>query len=190
MHVCCRFQVFYLALLLPIPYAVAQTSAAPAQTTKSSSVLTFDGGTRQTLESIFIPPMAHAPFSLTLETEWVRPLGNGGTYTVANKRKIMRDSAGRIYQERWLLVPKNGKMESKMDYIQISDPAEHTLYNCERETKQATCCVTADLPKPRICPHLSSPVRCRMEVDSPRTKTWAPILPKVSILSAIGTLQH
>jgi hypothetical protein len=88
------------------------------------------------LESIFIPPLPHAPFTLTLETEWIRSLGNGGTYTVGNKRQIMRDSAGRIYQERWWLVPKNGKMASKMNYIQISDPAEHTLYNCETATMQ------------------------------------------------------
>jgi hypothetical protein len=138
MQVYFRFQFCLALLLLPVTYAVAQTSPAPAPATQSTSVsvLTFDGGTRQTLESIFIPPLAHAPFSLTLETEWIRPLGNGGTYTLVNKRQIMRDSAGRIYQERWLLVPKNGKMESKMNYIQISDPAEHTLYNCETATKQ------------------------------------------------------
>ena len=34
--------------------------------------LVADGGTQQTLESIFIPPLANAPFSLTLETEWTR----------------------------------------------------------------------------------------------------------------------
>jgi hypothetical protein len=95
------------------------------------TVKTYDGGTREVLESIFIPPTPHTPFNLTLETEWSRPLGNGGTYTVVNRRRIMRDSTGRIYQERWTLVPKNGKMESLMTYIQIADPMEHTLYNCE-----------------------------------------------------------
>ena len=59
-----------------------------------------------------------------------KALGNGGTYTVVNKRPIMRDTAGRIYQERWFLVPKNGKSESTMSTIQIADPIEHTLYNC------------------------------------------------------------
>lgn len=95
-----------------------------------------DGGTREVLESIFIPPVLNAPFSLTLETEWSRPLNNGGTYTVENRRHIKRDSAGRIYQERWLLVPKNSKVPSVMNVIQASDPAAHTLYNCQVAEKR------------------------------------------------------
>jgi hypothetical protein len=115
---------------------LALSAPLTSQTAPPTTVKTYDGGTRQTLESIFIPPMAHAPFSLTLETEWARPMGGGGTYTLANKRRIMRDSTGRIYQERWMLVPKNGKMESVMDFIQISDPANHTLYNCQIDIKR------------------------------------------------------
>jgi hypothetical protein len=141
-----RFRLLCLAFLLPAAAASAQSqspAAAPLPPGEASSrmqagsktVQTYDGGTRQMLESIFIPPIAHAPFSLTLGTEWTRTMANGGTYTVANKRQIMRDSAGRIYQERWWLVPKGGKMESKMNFIQISDPAAHTLYNCETATK-------------------------------------------------------
>jgi hypothetical protein len=42
----------------------------------------------------------------------------------------MRDSAGRIYEERWLLVPRGGKQESRMNVFQIGDPVKHTLYNC------------------------------------------------------------
>jgi hypothetical protein len=89
-----------------------------------------DGGTREMLESIFIPPMANAPFQLTLATEWTRPLGQSGSYTLTNRRRIMRDSAGRFYQERWILVPKGGKVESTMNAIQIADPVEHIRYNC------------------------------------------------------------
>ena len=95
-----------------------------------------DGGVRQVLESIFIPPKPNAPFTLTLGTEWTRPLGNSGTYTLVNERHIARDSAGRVYEERWYLVPKNGKVESTMNYIQIADPAQHTLYNCQVELKK------------------------------------------------------
>ncbi len=131
-----RFQLFCLAFLVLAAAAAAQVQAPPSDTqAPSKAVQTYDGGTRQTLESIFIPPLAHAPFSLTLETEWTRTMANGGTYTVGNKRQIMRDSDGRIYQERWWLVPRNGKMESKMNFIQISDPAAHTLYNCETATR-------------------------------------------------------
>jgi hypothetical protein len=121
---------------LGVTVALLAASAAVVAQGPGQSEATYDGGTRETLESIFIPPKPRAPFMLTLETEWTRPFGNGGTYTVVNKRRIMRDSAGRIYEERWLLVPKNGKLVSRMNYIQIADPAAHTLYNCEVEKKR------------------------------------------------------
>ena len=89
-----------------------------------------DGGTREVLESIVIPPLANAPFSATLATEWARPMADGGTYTLANKRRIVRDSAGRIYEERWLLVPKGSDVKSSKNFIQIADPNNHTLYTC------------------------------------------------------------
>src|SRR3984885_12172561 len=90
-----------------------------------------DGGARgEVLESIVIPPKANAPFSLLLQTEWVRTLPDGGTITTENQRRIARDATGRIYEERWFLVPKNGKVKSEMTTIQISDPNAHTLYNC------------------------------------------------------------
>ena len=89
-----------------------------------------DGGTREVLESIVIPPLANAPFSGTLATEWARPMADGGTYTLANKRRIVRDSAGRIYEERWMLVPKGSDVKSSMNFIQIADPNNHTLYTC------------------------------------------------------------
>lgn len=89
-----------------------------------------DGGNRESLESIVIPPKAHAPFTLTLDTEWVKTLSDGGTMTLVNKRKIARDAAGRIYQERWLLVPKMGKSASQMTTIQLADPGKHTAYSC------------------------------------------------------------
>lgn len=47
----------------------------------------------------------------------------------------MRDGKGRIYQERRLLVPKGSKMESEMDVFQITDPAQHTWYNCGTHSK-------------------------------------------------------
>ncbi len=46
-------------------------------------------GIRQVLERIFIPPKPKCSFTLTLATEWTRPLGNGGTYTLVNERHIL-----------------------------------------------------------------------------------------------------
>jgi len=95
----------------------------------------MDGGGGGRMESVFFPPKPGAPFSLTLVTEWTRPLGNGGTYTLTNERHIVRDSKGRIYQERWILVPKGGKIKSWMDVFQITDPELHTWFNCLTKIK-------------------------------------------------------
>ena len=92
-----------------------------------------DGGVRQVLESIVIPPIPNEPFGATLDTEWVRYAPDGGTITFVNERHIARDGNGRIYEERWGLVPKfhtNEDIHSKMTWIQIADPKLHTVYNC------------------------------------------------------------
>jgi hypothetical protein len=94
-----------------------------------------DGGQSGRMESIFIRPKAGAPFSFTLYTEWARPLGNGGTITFTNQRRIVRDSKGRIYQERASLVPKDGQVKTFVSTIQITDPEQHTWYNCITSTK-------------------------------------------------------
>jgi hypothetical protein len=94
-----------------------------------------DGGQSGGMESIFVPPKAGAPFSLTLHTEWKRSLGNGGSITFANERRIVRDSVGRIFQERAALVPKNTNVKGFISTIQITDPAQHTWYNCIVATK-------------------------------------------------------
>jgi hypothetical protein len=99
----------------PHPYAPAQ-----------------DGGVREVLESIVIPPIAHAPFTATLATEWVR-YSDGATITFVNQRRIARDDLGRIYEERWLLVPKDSDAKSRMNWIQIADPNKRLLYNCNIE---------------------------------------------------------
>jgi hypothetical protein len=103
-------------------------------------VTTQDGGVSEVLQSIEVPPKAGAPFTLTLETEWVKTLNDGGTVTFVNKRRIARDAAGRIYQERWALVPKNDPhVKSMMTVIQIADPTAGTLYNCFLVVKTNTC---------------------------------------------------
>lgn len=89
-----------------------------------------DGRTSEGLESITIPPKSQAPFSMTLQTEWVKTLPDGGTMTLVNKRRIARDSAGHVFQERRLLIPKLAKGEPRLTTIQIADPIKHLLYNC------------------------------------------------------------
>jgi hypothetical protein len=89
-----------------------------------------DGGVDEVLQSIFIPALQNAPFQATIRTQWIRPMPGGGTYTFVNQRHVARNSVGQIYQERWYLVPKDGKVESRMYLIQIGDPITHTLHSC------------------------------------------------------------
>lgn len=126
--------VFALVALSPIA-ARAQAPTAQGTPRPIQQMHDEDGGIRETLDSIVIPPMARAPFTATLQTEWVRDLYSGGTITVTNQRRIARDSKGRIYQERWLLVPKGGKQESVMTAIQIADPNRHILYTCMMDVR-------------------------------------------------------
>jgi hypothetical protein len=94
-----------------------------------------DGGVREVLESIVIPPIPDAPFTATLATEWARFTADGATITLVNERHLARDARGRIYEERWALVPKFGSppVPSKLTWIQIADPKLRTLYNCNTD---------------------------------------------------------
>jgi hypothetical protein len=123
----------YLPLLLIISAAVVLVA--------QKQVTVEDGGVSQALESIFIPPVVDAPFTCVLHTEWARVMPEGGTITTVNQRRIARQASGRFYQERWVLVPKNGPVQSQMSHIQIADPVNHTLTTCVMWKK--TCEITA-----------------------------------------------
>lgn len=107
------------------------------QAQEDEQAIANDGGSQTTLQSIHVPLIKNAPFTLTLATEWSRPMGNGGTFTVVNSRPIRRDREGRLYEERWLLTPKGSAYASTMSFIQIADPATRTLSNCN--VRQRTC---------------------------------------------------
>lgn len=79
--------------------------------------------------------MTNSPFSVVLVTEWSRPLGNVGNFSLANQRRIVRRGKGRVYQERWILVPKDGRIPSKINVIRITDPAVHTWCDCSPDDK-------------------------------------------------------
>jgi hypothetical protein len=125
---------------LALPLALAFLPASSAQNSSGPPVVNFsDGGASPAgngpMESIFIPPKANSPFSLKLAAEWTRPLAGGGSFTLVNERAISRDGKGRIYQERWILVPKGGAIKPGMTVFQITDPDQHTWYNCSPRTK-------------------------------------------------------
>ena len=78
----------------PPPLAPGARPSGPQQPVQQYRV--EDGGTREVLESIVIPPKASAPFSLLLQTEWVKTLPDGGTITSQNQRRMARDTIGPI----------------------------------------------------------------------------------------------
>ena len=97
-----------------------------------------DGGVREVLESIVIPPIPNSPFEATLDTEWVRYAPDGATITFVNERHIARDRRGRIYEERWALVPKfhsNGPHSLKNDMD--SDCRSQTSYALQLQHRSA-----------------------------------------------------
>lgn len=119
-----------LLLSALVPALSAQQPADRPQDGGTSEVTMRDGGVTEVLQSIYIPPILNAPFTAIVHTRWIRPLPEGGTFTLVNQRRVARDSRGRIYEERWFLVPKDGDQKSRMNVIQVADPSQHTLYNC------------------------------------------------------------
>ncbi len=116
-----RAGAFFLLLISTL---VAAQSAPPPTHAPS-------GGTREMIASIYIPPLTNAPFSATVVAELTRTLEDGGTITVYNQRHIMRDSAGRVFQERRTFVPRNGERQPELTRLEISDPTTHQKYFCE-----------------------------------------------------------
>ena len=110
-------------------------AAGQSQPQQQQPVYQEDGGTTEILQSIFIPPKMHAPFSLTLHTEWVKTLSDGNTITLMNQRHIYRDSRGRIFQERVVLVPKTGKYVPYVTTLQYADPNAHAVFNCFQDNR-------------------------------------------------------
>ncbi len=113
-----------------LPSFAQDSETMPQTRPRKSAPATQDGGVREVLESIVIPPIPNAPFTATLDTEATKYTADGASMTFVNERHIARDTQGRIYEERWLLVPKNGNVKSTMNWIQIADPKQRTLYNC------------------------------------------------------------
>ncbi len=120
------------ALGLAAMLLMLATGAARAQ---DDGGVSYDSHGQELLESLDVPPVKNAPFSLMLSTEWSRPMSNGGTFTIVNTRPMKRDAAGRIYQERWLLSPKGSRVKSEMSWLQIADPVERTLTECQVRTR-------------------------------------------------------
>jgi hypothetical protein len=143
----------------PMPPQPQRTDVAPRP---GHAQPALDGGNREVLESIVIPPIPNAPFFATLATESVKYSADGASMTFVNERHIGRDGRGRIYEERWLLVPKGSGIKSSMNWIQIADGQQRTLYNCSPQRhvcELLTYNGTGDLSAAKVGPQKSHTVQ-------------------------------
>jgi hypothetical protein len=138
-----RFLVFLAGLGgWSVVSAVAQTSGQIRNAQ--------DGRVRQTLISISIPPLANAPFTATVRTEWTRHLEDGTTVTIKNRRTVARDSDGRIFQERRYLAPDGDEHPTAIRQLEFSDPSSHEEYICDPDGR--VCSLREYFESPSMVP--------------------------------------
>jgi hypothetical protein len=99
-----------------------------------------DGGTHQTIQNIAIPPLAGAPFSAIVSTDWTQLLADGSSATIKNRRVVARDSTGRIFQQRKFFTASG---DSGIRALQYSDPNRHEYYDCI--VAQRTCYLSTNV---------------------------------------------
>jgi hypothetical protein len=93
-----------------------------------------DGGTREMLTSVAVPPVPNAPFSATVQTEWTKYLADGTTQFTQNHRRIARDSVGRVFQERTTFGPQGSPIASQVWRTELAEPSTRTVAYCESRT--------------------------------------------------------
>jgi hypothetical protein len=120
-----------LFLLLVIATGLASAGFLLRAQSPEDALHAPDGGAHEMIQSISVPPLTGAPFQAVLETEWTKHLPDGSTKTMRNHRLIVRDSQGRVYQERRTFVPDGSSRQSGIWRIEISNPANHTKYFCD-----------------------------------------------------------
>jgi hypothetical protein len=111
-----------------------------------------DGGTRQRVESIQIPPATNAPFTAVVTTEWTRIMPDGSTGTMKNHRTVARDSLGRVFQERRNFAPDGDKRVTGIFELDYQDPTRHEMTVCRPDSRVCTVYkydapTTASVPK-------------------------------------------
>lgn len=89
-----------------------------------------DGGTRERVQSLEVPPTTNAPFTATVTTELTKILADDSKQTNWNHRTIARDSSGRVFQERRFFAPNGDKVATPLSELDYADPNRHELYVC------------------------------------------------------------
>src|SRR5258708_2554790 len=138
-----------LRFLLPAVFLLAPNAAHPQGQREPRRAP--EGGPG---EMLLGPPrrsLPNAPSTAIMTTEWMREFADATTIPRKNRRAIARDTAGRVFQERRLLVPDDGKHDSPVTQIEISDPISHAFYICVPQ--ELVCQVEIfSAPEPAIPP--------------------------------------
>src|SRR5260370_38344469 len=101
--------------------------------------------------STLLPSVQTAPYLAMITSEGIRQFADGTPIPLKNRRAIARDTAGRVFQERRLLVPDDGKDAAPVTQIEISDPISHAFYICVPQ--ELVCQVEIfSAPEPAIPP--------------------------------------
>jgi hypothetical protein len=116
--------------LARIAVALACTGGVAFAQAAQQPVHAPDGGTREILMSIVVPPLPGAPFSASVDTEWTKYLADGSTQILRNHRLIARDGQGRVFQERRTFVPDGSGGEPQLARTELADPSTHTIASC------------------------------------------------------------
>lgn len=114
-------------LVLSCSLGLACASLIAQQTVPSHA---RDGGTRERLESIDIPPIPNAPFSAAVVTQWTHIMPDGSKRTTWNHRLVARDSSGRVFQERRFFSPTGQTQVTAISELDYVDPNRHQLFVC------------------------------------------------------------
>ena len=107
-------------------------------TAQEQTVHAPDGGTRQRVESIDIPPQTNAPFTAVVTTEWTRMMPDGSTATMKNHRTVARDSLGRVFQERRNFSPDGDTRVTRVFELDYQDTPRHEMSVCRPDTQVCT----------------------------------------------------
>ena len=153
---------------------------APTYDRDLASATRSGWGNREVLESIVIPPSPRA-FLRHPRHRVSQVLRRRRQHDVREQRHIGRDGQGRIYEERWVLVPKGSGIKSSMNWIQIADAKQHTLYNCS--PRKHTCDLLVYDPADDLSAAVSAPLKSRTVQNEKGSQSWEDLVPGASSAS-------
>lgn len=101
-----RWRWVWLGLL-----AIGANAAGYTQVAEAPTVRFPEGGTREYVDSLYVPSVPNVPFTATLLIETTQVMEDGGTMTRHTYNHIGRDGQGRVRLERREFLPASATTE-------------------------------------------------------------------------------